>query len=160
MYLLLLALAQGPAPQEAQAALQSCEMTSKGWVCHYQIPSVTVVRPLDAAATSATPGETTSATPPAAAPDTRPSADKADSALAARQARLIANCADATWLSLCLPGDRREAKILREAAQAAATLRGKVTALLSESRCDEAVKTALAGGNMALAREARDFCKP
>lgn len=159
MFLLLLALAQGPAPQEAQAALQSCEMTAKGWVCHYQIPSVTVVRPIDAPSTDATPGEPASAAPPASAV-ARPSADTVESAEAVRRARLIAKCADPSWLSLCLPADRRAARVLREEAQVAAALRGRVTALLSESRCDEAVKTALAGGDMALAREARDFCKP
>jgi hypothetical protein len=39
-----------------------------------------------------------------------------------------------------------------------AALRTRVTGLLSEAKCDEAVKTALAGGDLPLAREARDFC--
>ena len=79
------------------------------------------------------------------------------SAEADRQARLIARCADASWLSLCLPDDRREARILRDAALARAGLRGEVTRLLSENRCDEAVRAALAGGDMNLAREAQSL---
>jgi hypothetical protein len=157
MLFLLLALVQeAPAPQEAKASLQSCEMTAKGWVCHYQIPSVTIVRPLE-------PSEGDSPVPPRpveASPPKPIEAPATDSAEAVRQTRLIAKCADATWKSLCLPGERKEARVLRDAAVAAAALNGKVTTLLSEQRCDEAVKVALEGGNMALAREARDFCAP
>ena len=154
MFFLLLALVQeAPAPQEARASLQSCEMTAKGWVCHYQIPSVTIVRPLEQSESG------TAAPPPAELVSPRPSdASTGESAEAARQTRLIAKCADANWLSLCLPGERKEARVLRDAAIAASTLRGKVTTLLSQQRCDEAVKVALEGGNMALAREAREFC--
>lgn len=155
MFLLLLALAQGPAPQEAQAALKACEMTAGGWVCHYQIPAMTIVRPLEIDP------------PPEGSPQALPMvrsspvvADPVDKAEAARRARLIANCADGSWLSLCLPADRREAKALRDAALVSAALRTQVTGLLSEEKCDEAVRAALAGGDMALAREARDFCKP
>ena len=84
------------------------------------------------------------------------------SAEADRQARLIARCADASWLSLCLPDDRREARVLRDAAIVRAALRGEVTRLLSENRCDEAVRVALAGGDMTLAWEVRNmnFCAP
>ena len=63
-------------------------------------------------------------------------------------------------MSLCLPKDRREARKLKDAAMARAALRTQVTHLLSEDRCPEAVKTALAAGDMSLAREARDFCEP
>ncbi|NQE63118.1 hypothetical protein [Caulobacter sp. RHG1] len=177
MLLLLLALLQTSAaseglatapPEEAKATLQSCQMTDKGWVCHYQIPSTTIIRPLEAP--DATPSVTSaptlpmipvpmepvapqvSAPPPAAAVD--------HTAEVSRQTRLIARCADAKWYSPCLPGERTEAKLLREASQNAATLRGKVTTLLSEQRCDEAIKTALEGGDLPLAREAREFCAP
>lgn len=156
MIALLIALAGAPAEaaQDGQATLKSCDMTPGGWVCHYQMPSVTLLVSPD--------GKSSPVTVPAA-PATLPAAaptDEVARAEAARQARLIANCADATWLSLCLPADRREARRLKEAAAVQAALRGRVTGLLSEGRCDDAVRTALAGGDLALAREARAFCTP
>ncbi len=174
MLLLLLALLQTPPvsgglasapPEEAKATLQSCQMTDKGWVCHYQIPSTTIIRPLESSET--TPSVTSAPTlpmtplpvePAAPQPSALPPVDH--TAELSRQTRLIARCADAKWYSPCLPGERTEAKLLREATQNAATLRGKVTGLLSEQRCDEAVKAALEGGDLHLAREAREFCAP
>jgi hypothetical protein len=144
-----------PAPQEAQATLQSCETTPAGWVCNYRMPAV-ILR--------GAPPETVILTdPPAIAvpvPQTVPAAPQPEvsSAEADRQARLIARCADASWMSLCLPGDRREARILRDAAEARAALRGEVTRLLSEDRCQDARRAALAGGDMTLAWEVRNFC--
>ncbi|MDP1630786.1 MAG: hypothetical protein Q8L66_05140 [Caulobacter sp.] len=154
MFMLLLALAGSPgAAAEAQATLQSCEMTPTGWVCHYKMPAVTVIESPD--------GRATVAGPPPPVPAGLPTveSEKAE-AEAIRQARLIARCADASWLSLCLPADRREARRLRDLETTRTALRGKVTKLLSEARCDEAVKAALAGGDLALAREARGFCAP
>ena len=153
MLLLLVALLQAASPpQETKATLQSCETTEKGWVCHYQIPSAsTIVRPLDAPPPAM-------ASAPVAGDESKPRLAAADSAEASRQTRLIARCADAKWYAPCLPGERKEARLLRDAAVSAATLRSKVTSLLSENRCDEAVKTALEGGDLPLAREAREFC--
>lgn len=156
MIALLLALAAEPAAAESQATLQSCDMTQSGWVCHYQMPSVTLLVSPDGkipVAGSPPSAPTTLSFPPAAP------VSEVERAEAARQVRLIARCADANWLSLCLPADRREARRLREEMAVHAALRGTVTGLLSENKCDEAVKTALAGGDMALARETRDFCK-
>ncbi len=162
--LLALGLSQvpdpAPASQEARATLQSCEMTPAGWVCNYQMPAV-ILR-------GAPPGSVIMADPPAISVPVPPTAPTLappvgiSSAEADRQARLIARCADASWLSLCLPDDRREARILRDAAITRAALRGEVTRLLSENRCDEAVRAALAGADMALAWEVRNrnFCAP
>lgn len=147
MFSLLLALSVTPAIQQERATLP-CEMTPTGWVCRYQMPAVTVQGVPPTTVVVESPPQ-----PPAELPGTAVSTVEAD-----RQARLIARCADASWLSLCLPGDRREARILQEAATARAALRGDVTRLLSEKRCDDAVRAALAGSDMALAREARDFC--
>jgi len=165
MLLLLIALLQTaePSSQETKATLQSCETTDKGWVCHYQIPQATIVRPLEAPPSTMVPTPAATLTDPTSQPpQSQPPAPviaPVDSrAEAARQTRLIARCADAKWYSPCLPGERKEAQILREAALNAATLHSKVTTLLSEKRCDDAVKTALEGGDMALAREAREFC--
>ncbi len=166
MISLLLALSLGqvpdaaPASQEAQATLQSCEMTPAGWVCNYQMPAV-ILR-------GAPPGSVVMTDPPAIAvpvPPTVPtlvSPVEINSAEADRQARLIARCADASWLSLCLPDDRREARILRDAAIARAALRREVYQLLSENRCDEAMRTALASADMALVWEVRQLnvCAP
>lgn len=135
-----------------------CESTPAGWVC--RMPAV-ILR-------GAPPGAVVMTDPPAISVPVPPTAPtlalpaEVDTAEANRQARLIARCADASWLSLCLPDDRREARALRDAAIVRAALRSEVARLLSESRCDEAVRTALAGGDMALASEVRNrnFCAP
>lgn len=164
--LLALSLAQdpdaAPATSEARATLQSCEMTPQGWVCNYQMPAV-ILRP-------SVPGSVVMTDPPAIALSVPPTVStlipprppEISSEEADRQARLIARCADASWLSLCLPDDRREARTLRDAAVARAALRLEVARLLSEERCDEAVTAALAGGDIALAWEVRNrnFCAP
>jgi hypothetical protein len=157
MISLLLLLAGAAAPQEGQATLQSCEMTASGWVCHYQLPPVTLIGTPDKEPPTSVAPPTLTVAPPPVAPDPAGELERAE---AARQAKLIANCADATWLSLCLPGDRREARRLRDLANARAALRTEVTRLLSENKCDAAIKAALAGGDLALAREARAFCAP
>jgi hypothetical protein len=154
MISVLLALAGATPPEGEHATLQACEMTSGGWVCHYTIPAVTLLGVANPPPPTVTlsPALQTSASAP------EPAATR--KAEASREARLIANCADAGWMSLCLPKDRREARRLKDAAMARAALRTQVTHLLSEDRCPEAVKTALAAGDMSLAREARDFCEP
>lgn len=122
--------------QDAPAALQSCVFEETGWVCHYRAGDrVVTPRP---------------APPPAANAET--DAEKA------RRERLIRRCADASWVSLCTPGDRREARALQAEAEARARLRGEVTGLVAAGQCPAAVNKALEGGDMALAREVRDFC--
>lgn len=148
-----------PAPQ-VRAPLQSCESTPEGWVCSYQMPAV-ILRGVP-------PGTVVLTEPPVvsvpALPTISPSAPPVEvtSVEADRQARLIARCADASWLSLCLPDDRREARILRDAAVARAALRREVYQMLSENRCDDALRTALASADMALIREVRNLnvCAP
>lgn len=161
--LLALSLAQTPdavpaqsGPQEVRAPLQSCEMTASGWLCSYQMPAVILrgVPPGTVVLTDPSAGSASAApTVPTLVPPVEINSAEAD-----RQARLIARCADASWMSLCLPGDRREARILRDAANARAALRGEVTRLLSEDKCDEAVRAALAGADITLAWEVRTFC--
>ena len=149
-----------PGQQEVRASLQSCEMTPAGWVCSYQMPAV-ILRGVP-------PGTVVVTEPPLisvpAPPTVSPSGPPVEvsSAEADRQARLIARCADASWLSLCLPDDRREARILRDAAVARAALRREVYQMLSENRCDDAMRTALASADMALVWEVRNLnvCAP
>jgi hypothetical protein len=157
MIALLLALAGATPPEGEHATLQSCEMTPSGWVCHYTIPAVTLLGSANAPPPQVTLTPTPLPPAPVVAPPQPTAAEKAE---AARQARLIANCADATWMSFCLPKDRREARRLKAAATANAALRTQVTHLLSENKCPEAVKTALVAGDLTLAREARTFCTP
>jgi len=159
MWLLLLALADGPPQQEGQAALQSCEMTPSGWVCTYKMPPITLIGTPELKPPSSVPAPPAAAAPAAATnPAAAPTRTEAEVAEETRKTRLIARCADAGWLAMCLPGERKEARRLKAEAEAAAALRGKVTGLLSENRCEEAVKVALTGGDLALAREARAFC--
>ena len=166
MISLLLAVALGqvpdaaPAPQEARATLQSCETTAAGWVCNYQMPAV-ILRPAPPGSVTMTDPPAISVPVPSSVPTLVPPVE-ISSAEADRQARLIARCADASWLSLCLPDDRREARVLRDAAIARAALRREVYQMLSENRCDEAMRTALAGADMALVWEVRNLnvCAP
>ncbi len=138
--------------QEGRATLQSCVLEADGWVCRYRAPEAIYrlqpVTPLPAPA----PG-------PPAAPPPEPPRVSAD-AEAARQARLISRCADAHWLSLCTPDDRREAKALQARAAAREALRREVASLVAKDQCPEAVKVALEGGDFDLAREIRAFCAP
>ena len=157
MIALLLALAGAAPPEGEHATLQSCEMTPSGWVCTYTIPAVTLLGTANAPPPQVILTPTTRLPLTTAAP---PQPDSPEKIEAARQARLIANCADAGWMSFCLPKDRREARRLKAAALASAALRTQVTHLLSENKCPEAVKTALVAGDMTLAREARAFCTP
>lgn len=150
MLLIASAFALALLAQEGQAILQSCVFEADGWVCRYRVPEA-IYRPQPVAPlpTPATP------TAPIAEPP-RVSTD----AEALRQARLISRCADAHWLSLCTPDDRREAKALQARALAREALRLEVASLVAKDQCPEAVKVALEGGDFDLAREIRAFCAP
>ncbi|HEV7229573.1 hypothetical protein [Brevundimonas sp.] len=137
--------ASGTTEGSAVATLQGCAMEDGRWVCRYQMPEIRVVEE----------APTRLSVVPAAGGSGSPSdvgvltdADRA----------LVARCADAGWLSLCLPGDRRRARELREASTAYETVRREVTASLAQGRCDLAVTSALEAGHLNLAREARTFC--
>lgn len=150
MLTVLMSLVAGSVPQSEQAMLRSCEMTPEGWVCVYRIPPITAVPERGTAVTGAPPEmNMAAATPPPPTPD----------AVALEESRLIRRCAEASWLSLCTPGERRQARLLRDAANAREALRREVTGLLSEQKCDAAVRIALRGGDLDLAREARTFCE-
>lgn len=131
--------------QDSPAVLQSCVFEDTGWVCRYRTEesAVELVPPSTVAPRL---------------PDPRSRPDSALSKEEMRQARLIRRCADATWMSLCTPGDRKEARELKDAAEVRAALRLKVTTLVAEGRCPDAVAAALQGGDLALAREIREFC--
>ncbi|MFC5344260.1 hypothetical protein ACETK8_00145 [Brevundimonas staleyi] len=114
---------------------------------------VTVTPPV-APPTSPTP----TAPAPMAAAEAGPIRPIDSGVLTERENQLVARCADAGWMSLCLPDDRREARTLRDKQTAYLAVRREVTRLLGEERCDAAVRTALDGGYMGLARETREYC--
>ena len=151
---LLASLVAAPVPQSEQALLRSCEMTPEGWICVYRIPAITAVPERGSAVTTAPPdmGMATSPTPPPRYP---PPGDE----IAQAESRLMLRCAEASWLSLCTPGERRQARLLRDAANQRTALRQAVTRLLGDQQCDAAIRTALRGGDLDLAREARAFCR-
>ena len=184
MISLMFALLAGPMPaaadQAVQATLQSCAMEGGRWVCRYAVPDIEIVpipgsdivtdapaAVLGAAATVEAPSPgtvppttvTEPAAPPLAAPvDPGPVRPIDNGVLSEREARLVSRCADAGWMSLCLPDDRRAARSLRDKQDAYLAVRREVTRLLSDDHCDAAVKAALDGGYLALARETRDYC--
>lgn len=129
----------------AVATLQGCAMEGERWVCRYQMPEIRVVEE---------PPRRLGVEPAASPPD-----GPADTGVLGEAERaLVSRCADAGWLSLCLPGDRRRARELRDASVAYDARRREVASLLAEGRCDAAVGAALEAGHLNLAREARAFC--
>lgn len=181
MFALLAGPLSAPADQAVQATLQSCAMEGGRWVCRYAVPDIEIVpipgsdivteapaAILGAAPTieGSSPGTlppaptvTEPAGPPVAAPlDPGPVRPIDTGVLSEREARLVSRCADAGWMSLCLPDDRRAARSLRDKQDAYLAVRREVTRLLSDDDCDAAVKAALDGGYLALARETRDYC--
>jgi hypothetical protein len=140
-------------PEEpVRATLQGCAMEEGRWVCRYQMPEIRIVEatPQNIVATPAGPA----GLPDFPAADARPDVG----ALSERERALVTRCADAGMFSLCLPGDRRRARELRDASTAYEARRKDVTTLLAEGRCDAAVTAALEAGHLNLAREARAFC--
>ena len=137
-------------------------MTAEGWICHYRIPSVTAVPEAGASVGPGVVLPSTSGAQPVSTsvPISVSAAPVVRSGESAAAERLMLRCAEATWVSLCTPGERRQARELKAAAGVRAGLRLDVTRLLSERNCDEAVRVALVGGDLDLAREARDFCQP
>lgn len=164
-------MAGSAAPAQAvQATLQSCAMEGGRWVCRYAVPDIEIVpipgdnvvadAPavlLGEAATAAPP--TSPAAPPAAVEPDVPATRLDEGVLNEREARLVARCADAGWVSLCLPADRRAARDLKAKQDAYLEVRRRVTGLLADDRCEAAVKAALDGGYLGLARETRAFCE-
>lgn len=174
-----------PAPQAIQATLQSCAVENGRYVCRYAVPDIMIV-PVpgtnivaDAPAVvlsggsdgaeapspeNVPPAPTTLVTDLPLAPTTMAAVDPGPvrpidtGVLTEREAQLVSRCADAGWMSLCLPDDRRAARTLRDKQEAYLAVRRDVTRLLGDDQCDAAVRTALDGGYLALARETRDYC--
>lgn len=182
MISLMFTLLAGPMPaaadQAVQATLQSCSMEGGRWVCRYAVPDIEIVPIPGSDIVTDAPAAILGATVNAPSPETLPSTTVTEPAgpppaapgdpgpvrpidtgvLSERESRLVSRCADAGWISLCLPDDRRAARSLRDKQDAYLAVRREVTRLLSEDHCDAAVKAALDGGYLALARETRDYC--
>lgn len=174
-------------PQAVQATLQSCALERGRYVCRYAVPDIVIVpvpgtdivadapavvlggdTELEAASPETLPLTPAVAEPvappvspagaPRAAADPGPVRPIDSGVLTEREAQLVSRCADAGWVSLCLPDDRRAARTLRDKQDAYLAVRREVTRLLGDDDCDAAVKAALDGGYLALARETRDYC--
>ena len=175
-------------PQAVQATLQSCALENGRYVCRYAVPDIVIVPvpgtdivadapaivlgsgsgpvaaspetlpPAPAVTEPAAPAVSPPVAPPVVA-DPGPIQPIDTGVLTEREAQLVSRCADAGWMSLCLPDDRRAARSLRDKQIAYLAVRREVTRLLSDDNCDAAVKAALDGGYLALARETRDYCR-
>jgi hypothetical protein len=135
-------------PTGARATLESCLFEDGRWVCRYQMPDITVVPAGPDGAT----GAVAAAAPPAVPVDSP--------ALSAAEEDLVLRCAEASWLSLCTPAQRRTARSLQARAEAEAALRRTVGARLAAGDCDGAERLALEAGRLGLAAEARRLCRP
>ncbi len=178
--LMLALLATAPAsttvaapPQAVSATLQSCAMEGGRWVCRYAVPDIEIVPIPDSNIVANAPDSVlgdaptvdgpgverplVDAPPPALVP-ARPALPVDAGVLTEREARLVDRCADAGWMSLCLPADRRAARSLQEEQTAYLAVRREVTRLLGRDRCEAAVRAALDAGYLALARETREYC--
>jgi len=141
--------------QDAKATLENCVLEEGRWVCRYRLPDVQLVQ-----------GDTTAEVPteirtePDVGTAVRPVTASLDpGVLTEDQRRLVIRCAAAGWLSLCTKSDRAQAQTLQASAAAYEKTRVQVGQLLSDGKCEDAVSSALAGGYLGLAREARAFCK-
>ena len=151
-----LILAATLASQPQAATLEGCEFVEQRWICRYRLPDVQLL-------TSPPTAPETVATAPAStiplSPVTTTAVVSADpGVLSEREVALVARCADSTWIALCLPSQRVEARRLRDQAQAYEAARLQVGALLSENECDAARVHALSGGYLGLAREVQALC--
>lgn len=151
-----LALAATLATQPQTATLEGCEFVEQRWICRYRLPEVQLLTspPTSPETVPSAPASVPLSVPVTTAPPT--SADPG--VLSEAQTSLVARCADAGWMSLCLPSQRIEARRLRDEAQAYETARLRVGELLSENQCDAARAHALSGGYFGLARQAQEFC--
>jgi len=165
MWEIALALAATIVTQPQAATLEGCEFVDERWICRYRLPDVQLL-------TSPPTSPETIPTSPASVPLSVPVTTTASSTTVATtsalsldpgvltdsQASLVARCAEATWMSLCLPAQRVEARRLRDESRAYEAARLRVGELLSENQCDSALSFALSGGYLGLARQAQAFC--
>lgn len=72
----------------------------------------------------------------------------------------LPECASRAWLLAGCSRRQHDAAVAAESAKAqASTLRQAVTGMLADGDCNGAVQAALRGNDIALAREAREFCR-
>ena len=131
--------------QDAKATLEGCALEEGRWVCRYRLPEMDIVQG----------PPTMTATPVEVEP-----ASSDPGVLSADELKLVSRCADAGWVSLCSKSERENARRLRDSAAAYEKARIEVGKMMGAGQCDTAISTALAGGYLGLAREARSFCKP
>jgi len=154
MWEISLVLAASILTQPQAATLEGCEFVEQRWICRYRLPDVQLLT------APPTLPDAPAASVPVAVPMTAAATISRDrGVLSEPQTALVARCADAGWMSLCLPSQRTEARRLRDEFRAYEAARLRVGELLSERQCDAASAHALSGGYLGLAREARAFCQ-
>lgn len=142
----------------ARATLESCQFENERWVCRYQMPAIAIVpNGPDAAAAGARREPD--------APATGEGVERAAPALEAEvltpeEQDLVLRCAEASWLSLCTPTQRRTARRLKSEAETDALLRQRVGARIGAGDCAGAERTALEAGRLSLAAQVRAYCRP
>ena len=179
MWEISLALAAAMAGQPQAATLEGCEFVDQRWICRYRLPEVQLLTTEPLAPTSVpvsvpvTPTGTAEGTSAESSGATSVSSTSSGTStttaemtalsrdpgvLTESETSLVARCAEARWMSLCLPSQRIEARRLRDLAQAYEAARLRVGHLLSEGDCSGARAHALSGGYFRLARETQDLC--
>ena len=142
-----LLLAASLATQPQAATLEGCEFVDDRWICRYRLPEIQLLT-TPPTSPEVLPIPLTTAAPASADPGV----------LSPAETELVARCAEAGWLSLCLPPQRTEARRLRDQARAYQEARLQVGALIRDGDCDGALSRALGGGYLSLAREAQGLC--
>ena len=161
MWEISLAMVAAIVSQQPQAAtLEGCEFVEQRWICRYRLPEVQLLTspPTTQTSAPATPPIAPTSVPVTVPVTTPPLASQDPGVLSESQISLVARCADAGWMSLCLPSQRIEARRLRDESHAYEAARLRVGELLSENHCDEARAFALSGGYLGLARESQTLC--
>ena len=153
--IMLLALApiQDPgapgAVEPARATLESCQFETDRWVCRYQMPAIAIL-----------PSAARTGSSEATRPDGPTEPPLEAEVLSAEEQDLVLRCAEASWLSLCTPAQRRTARALRAEAEADSALRQSIGARMGAGDCAGAERAALEAGRLALAAQVRDYCRP
>lgn len=147
--------------QPQAATLEGCDFVENRWICRYRLPEIQLVGspPTTAIVPSSEPPPATAAVVGAEVAAVVPVA-RDRGVLTESESELVARCAEARWLSLCLPSQRVEARRLRDEAQAYEAARLRVGELITGGDCEGALGHALSNGYFGLARESQTFCAP
>lgn len=140
----------GRVAEPARATLESCQFENDRWVCRYQMPDIAIVPNGPAVDVEGGPVN-------AARPAPSPLLLEAE-VLSTEEQDLVLRCAEASWLSLCTPAQRRTARALKAEADADTALRQTIGTRIGAGDCAGAERAALEAGRLSLAAQARRYC--